>query len=154
MSKHEMIEKRTEEFLIPIVEQEGIEIYDVEYLKEGTIWYLRVYLMKPDGITIQDCEKVSRAMSEILDVEDYIEEAYVFEVSSPGLGRTLKKDKHLAMSVGEEVEIRTYKAINKQKEFIGILEDFDKEKIVINIENDTVEFLRADIALIRLALDF
>ncbi len=154
LSKREIIEKKTEELLLPIVSEEELEIYDVEYVKEGTTWYLRAYIMKPDGVTIQDCEKVSRAMSEILDVEDYIEDAYIFEVSSPGLGRTLKKDKHLAMSIGEEVEIRTYKAINKQKEFVGILEDFDKEKVVITINDDTVEFLRADIALIRLALDF
>jgi ribosome maturation factor RimP len=154
LSKREIIEKKTEELLLPIVEQEEIEIYDVEYVREATIWYLRVFLMKPEGVTIQDCEKVSRAMSEILDELDYIEEAFIFEVSSPGLGRTLKKDKHLAMSIGEEVEIRTYKAINKQKEFIGTLEEFDKEKIVIKIENDTVEFQRTDIALIRLTLDF
>ena len=154
LSKREMIEKKTEELLLPIVEQEQIEIYDVEYVKEGATWYLRAFIMKPEGITIQDCEKVSRAMSEVLDEKDYIEEAFIFEVSSPGLGRALKKDKHLLLSIGEEVEVRTYKAIDKQKEFRGILEKFDNERITININNDAIEFQRADVALIRLALDF
>lgn len=154
MSKREMIEQKTEELLLPIVEKEEIEIYDVEYVKEGSTWYLRAYITKPEGVSINDCELVSRAMSEKLDEEDYIDEAFIFEVSSPGLGRALKKDKHLSYSIGEEVEIRTYRAIEKQKEFTGILEAFDKETITISIEEETVVFQRADIALIRLALDF
>ena len=149
-----MIEQKTEELLLPIVEKEEIEIYDVEYVKEGSTWYLRAYITKPEGVSINDCELVSRAMSEKLDEEDYIDEAFSCEVSSPGLGRTLKKDKHLSYSIGEEVEIRTYRAIEKQKEFTGILEAFDKDTITISIEEETVVFQRADIALIRLALDF
>lgn len=154
MSRREIIEQKTEELLLPIVKSEDIEIYDVEYVKEGTTWYLRAYITKPEGITIEDCEKVSRAMSEKLDEEDYVDESFIFEVSSPGLGRSLKKDKHLEYSIGEEVEIRTYRAIEKQKEFTGILEAFDKETITISIDEETVVFQRADIALIRLALDF
>ncbi len=154
MSRREAIEKKTEEILIPIVAAEGLGVYDVEYVKEGSEWYLRVYLMKEDGVTIEDCEKVSRQMSVKLDEEDYIEESFIFEVSSPGLGRTLKKDKHLEMSIGEEVEIRTYRAINKTKEFVGILEGFDKDTVTIQTEDETIEFQRTDIALIRLALDF
>lgn len=154
MSRRDIIEQKTEELLLPIVEKEDIQIYDVEYVKEGTTWYLRAYITKPEGISINDCELVSRAMSEKLDEEDYIEESFIFEVSSPGLGRPLKKDKHLEYSIGEEVEIRTYRAIEKQKEFTGILEEFDKETVTISIEEETVVFQRADIALIRLALDF
>ena len=105
MSKRETYETRTEQLLVPIVEKYGVEIYDVEYVKEGSDWYLRAYIDKPEGVNINDCENVSRALSDVLDTEDYIEDAYILEVSSPGLGRTLKKDKHLAKSIGQEVEI-------------------------------------------------
>lgn len=154
MSKRGSYEARTEELLRPVVEAGGMEIYDVEYEKEGSDWYLRIYIDKPDGITINDCELVSREMSEILDREDFIEDAYIFEVSSPGLGRTLKKDKHLEKSLGEAVDIKTYKPIDKQKEFAGILTAFDKETITIEIEEQQKVFARTDVALVRLAFDF
>ncbi len=154
MSKRETIEARVEAILTPLVMENDISVYDVEYVKEASDWYLRIYITKPEGITIQDCEKISRAMSEKLDELDFIEEAYIFEVSSPGLGRTLKKDKHFLMSIGEEVEIKTYKPIQKQREFTGILESFDNESIIIKSSEEQIKFQRADIALIRLALDF
>ena len=100
MSKRETYETRTEQLLVPIVEKYGVEIYDVEYVKEGSDWYLRAYIDKPEGVNINDCENVSRALSDVLDTEDYIEDAYILEVSSPGLGRTLKKDRHLEKSLG------------------------------------------------------
>ncbi len=155
MSKRENYEERFEKILLPITEDAGVEIYDVEYVKEGSDWYLRAYIDKKGGVTIEDCEKVSRAVSEAVDREDFIPDAYILEVSSPGLGRALKKDKHLARSMGEEVEIRTYKPIEKQKEFSGILRDFDAESITIEPEEGTnIKFARSDVALIRLALDF
>ena len=155
MSKRENYEERFEKILLPITEDAGVEIYDVEYVKEGSDWYLRAYIDKKGGVTIEDCEKVSRAVSEAVDREDFIPDAYILEVSSPGLGRALKKDKHLARSRGEEVEIRTYKPIEKQKEFSGILRDFDAESITIEPEEGTnIKFARSDVALIRLALDF
>ncbi len=155
MSKRENYEERFEKILLPITEDAGVEIYDVEYVKEGSDWYLRAYIDKGGGVTIEDCEKVSRAVSEAMDREDFIPDAYILEVSSPGLGRALKKDKHLARSMGEEVEIRTYKPIEKQKEFSGILRDFDAESITIEPEEGTnIKFARSDVALIRLALDF
>ena len=95
MSKGRTIETRTEEVLAPIAEANGVEIYDVEYVKEGSDWYLRAYIDKPEGVNILDCENVSRALSDKLDEEDFIDDAYILEVSSPGLGRTLKNDKHL-----------------------------------------------------------
>ena len=95
MSRREDYEKRTEELLMPIVAKNGVEIYDVEYVKEGSDWYLRAYIDKPEGVSIIDCENVSRELSDVLDKEDFIPDAYILEVSSPGLGRTLKKDKHL-----------------------------------------------------------
>ena len=154
MSKRETYETRTEQLLMPIVEKYGVEIYDVEYVKEGSDWYLRAYIDKPEGVNINDCENVSRVLSDVLDTEDYIEDAYILEVSSPGLGRTLKKDRHLEKSLGEEVEIRTYKPIDKQKEFSGILKAYDKDTVTIEEDSEERVFARADIALIRLALDF
>lgn len=154
MSKRETYETRTEQLLTPIAEQYGVEIYDVEYVKEGSEWYLRAYIDKPEGVTINDCELVSRALSDALDVEDYIADAYILEVSSPGLGRTLKKDRHLEKSLGEEVEIRTYKPIDKRKEFGGILKAFDAGTVTIEDETGERVFNRTEIALIRLALDF
>ncbi|MBQ7954432.1 MAG: ribosome maturation factor RimP [Lachnospiraceae bacterium] len=159
MAKRETYETRTEELLAPIVETYGVEIYDVEYVKEGSEWYLRAYIDKPEGVNIIDCENVSRALSDALDKEDFIAEAYILEVSSPGLGRTLKKDKHLEKSIGQEVEIKLYKPIDKCKEYSGILQRFDADSIVILQEDAAAEdkeimFKRADIALIRLALDF
>ena len=155
MSKREDYEARFEKILLPSTEEYDLEIYDVEYVKEGSDWYLRAYIDKEGGVTIEDCEKVSRAVSEVMDKEDFIPDAYILEVSSPGLGRALKKDKHLAKSIGAEVEIKTYKPIEKQKEFSGILKEYDEESITIGQEEGTnMKFARSDIALIRLALDF
>lgn len=155
MSKRESYEQQTEALLLPIIEQHGFELVDVEYVKEGGTWYLRAYIDKPGGITVDDCEIVSRAFSDILDEKDYIDDTYIFEVSSPGLGRPLKKEKDFQRSIGEEVEIRTYRAIDRQKEFIGILVEFDKDTVTIEYEDETTQrFDRADIALIRLALHF
>lgn len=154
MSKRENYEARTEEYLTPIVEEIECSVYDVEYVKEGTEWYLRAYIDKPEGVNINDCEHVSRAMSEILDREDYIQDGYIFEVSSPGLGRTLKKDKHFEKSIGEEVEVKLYKAVDKQKEFTGILKAFDKDTITIEMNEEDRVIAKSEIALVRLALDF
>ena len=155
MSKKEMYEQKTEEILLPIVEEYGFELVDVEYVKEAGTWYLRAYIDKPGGITVDDCEVVSRQFSDILDEKDYIEDAYIFEVSSPGLGRPLKKEKDFKRSMGEEVEIRTYRAIDRQKEFTGILKAYDNDTVTIAYEDDTEQiFNKSDIALIRLALDF
>ena len=155
MSKRETYEQQTEELLLPIIESHGFELVDMEYVKEGGNWYLRAYIDKPGGITVDDCEVVSRTFSDILDEKDYIEDSYIFEVSSPGLGRPLKKEKDFQRSIGEEVEIRTYRAIDRQKEFIGILTEYDKDTVTIEYEDETTQvFDRSDIALIRLALHF
>lgn len=155
MSKREQYEQQTEELILPIIENNGFELVDVEYVKEAGTWYLRAYIDKPGGITVDDCEMVSRAFSDILDEKDYIEDTYIFEVSSPGLGRPLKKEKDFVRSIGEEVEIRTYRAIDRQKEFIGILIEFDKDTVTIEYEDETTQlFERSNIALIRLALHF
>ena len=155
MSVREQYEQKAEAMAQPIIDQFGFELVDVEYVKEGSTWYLRAYIDKPGGIMVDDCEVVSRELSDILDEKDFIDEAYILEVSSPGLGRPLKKEKDFARSLGEEVEVRTYRAIDRQKEFIGILKDYDKDTVTIEYEDgETMTFDKADIALIRLAFDF
>lgn len=155
MSKKETYEQKAEELLLPLVREHQFELVDVEYVREAGNWYLRAYIDKAGGITVDDCEVISRAFGDLLDEHDFIEESYILEVSSPGLGRPLKKDKDFARSIGEEVEVRTFRPVQHQKEFTGILKAYDKEKIVIELENEeSMEFQRADIALVRLAFDF
>ena len=154
MSKKEGYEKQTEEILLPIIEENGFELVDVEYVKEGSEYYLRAYIDKPGGINVLDCELVSRALSEKLDAKDYIEGSYILEVSSPGLLRPIKKDKDFERNLNKEVEINLYKPIDKEKHYRGILKEYNEEKIVLEIDSEDKEFIRADIALIRPAFDF
>lgn len=155
MTKRETYEARTEAFLLPLLEQHQFELVDVEYVKEAGSWYLRAYIDKEGGITVDDCETISRTLSDWLDKEDFIEDSYILEVSSPGLGRPLKKDKDFARSLGAEVELRLYKAREKQKEFTGILKAYDKDTVTILLEDEReMVFERTELALIRLAFDF
>lgn len=155
MTKREEYEKETEVLLLPILEENQFELVDVEYVKEGENWFLRAYIDKPGGITINDCELVSRKLSDKLDEKDFIPDSYILEVSSPGLGRQLKKERDFKRSIGEAVEIKLYKAINKRKEFDGILKDFNETTLYLEQEDHSVlEFLRSNIAIVRLAVDF
>lgn len=154
MTKRETYEAKTEALLQPLVDEQGFELVDVEYVKEAGNWYLRAYIDKPGGIAVDDCEVISRALSDKLDEEDYIEESYILEVSSPGLGRPLKKEKDFARSIGKEVEVRTFRAIDGQKEFTGVLKEYSKDDFTIMTESDEMTFKRADTALVRLAFDF
>lgn len=147
-------ESRTEELLVPITAQFGVSIYDVEFVKEGSDYYLRAYIDKPEGVTIDDCENVSRALSDELDKQDYISEAYILEVSSPGLGRTLKKERHFLNSLGEEIEIKTYKPIGKDKEFVGILKAYNSGDIVVDMDGEEKTFTKDMLANVRLTIDF
>lgn len=155
MSKREDFEQRTEELLIPILEKYEFELVDVEYVKEAGTWYLRAYIDKPGGIAINECEVVSRELSDLLDQKDFIDDSYILEVSSPGLGRPLKKERDFARSIGAEVEIRTYRMVEGRKEFTGVLEEYDSESVTVSYEDGTKQnFDRKEIALIRLAFDF
>ena len=183
MTKRESYEARTEELLTPIADENHVEIYDVEYVKEGSDWYLRCYIDKEEGVSINDCEAVSRALSDELDRTDFIEDAYILEVSSPGLGRQLKKDKHLLKSLSCQVDIKCYRPVNGAKDFTGILKAFDENTLTIEIcdnqkpkgrgtkkgavKDSTVKdsaledaakadmvLNRKDIATVKLALDF
>ena len=155
MAKREEYEQKTEKLLEPILKENNFELYDVEFVKEAGTFYLRAFIDKEGGININDCELVSRRLSELLDEKDFIPDAYILEVSSPGLGRALKKDKHFEKSIGEEVEVKLFKAIDKQKEFVGYLESYNDDVIVISDEQENeMEFERTNIASVRLVVHF
>ena len=150
MSRKE-IESRTEQLLEPIAAGEGVSIYDVEYVKEGSDYYLRAYIDKEGGVTIDDCEAVSRVLNDVLDKEDYIDEAYILEVSSPGLTRKLSKPRHYLNSLGNEVEIKTFKPIDGNKEFTGTLTQYDEGVITIDSEGNKLNFKEEDVSTAKLA---
>lgn len=155
MSRREEYETKTEALLQPIVDEKGFELVDVEYVKEGSNWYLRAFIDKAGGITINDLEAVSRKLSDLLDEEDFISDAYILEVSSPGLGRPLKKDKDFDRSIGEEIEIHLYRAIDGKKQYVGLLKSYDKEKITIEDEDGSeINIDRVNVSLVRLTIDF
>ena len=155
MAKKESYESRVEAFLLPLMEENHFELVDVEYVKEAGTWYLRAYIDKEGGIAVDDCEVISRQLRDWLDKEDFISESYILEVSSPGLGRPLKKEKDYVRSMGKEVEVRLYKAIDRQKEFTGILSAYDDKTVTLSMEDGSTQtFEKAGIALIRLAFDF
>ncbi len=154
MSNAKLYEEKTEALIQPLLEERGFELVDVEYVKEGSDYYLRVYIDKEGGITIDDCVDVSRAFNEILDREDYISDAYIFEVSSPGLDRPLKKEKDFARSIGERVLVKTYQKIDKAKEFYGILKAYDDSTVTIEGEKGEMVIERKNISIVRLAYEF
>ncbi|MBQ8147603.1 MAG: ribosome maturation factor RimP [Lachnospiraceae bacterium] len=148
------VEQRCEALVQPILDENHFELWDVEYVKEGANYYLRVYADKEGGITIDDCVTISRALEAKLDEDDFIQEAYILEVSSPGLGRPLKRERDFLRSIGAEVDVKLYQALNGQKEFTGILKEYKDEQILLELEDGELELKRSDIALIRLAFDF
>ena len=154
LAKHAEIEERTEALVLPIIEEHHFELVDVEYVKEGADWYLRVYADKEGGINIDDCVLFSRALEAKLDAEDFIEDAYILEVSSPGLGRPLKKEKDYLRSIGKSIDIKLYQAKEKQKEFTGILKEYSNGHIILTIDEEDITFETKGIAMARLSLDF
>lgn len=152
MGRSESYEAKTEQLIQPLIDANNFELVDVEFVKEGSDWYLKVYIDKDGGITVDDCELISRAFNEILDREDYISEQYIFEVSSPGLMRPLKKEKDYKRSVGKLIDIKLYKPVDKCKEFTGVLDSYDKDTVTIKMDDDTQKtFDRSNLAMIRLA---
>ena len=154
MKKSEIV-ARVEEMVTAITDEKGFETVDVEYVKEAGQFYLRVYIDKEGGISLNECEEVSRELSPKLDENDFIEENYYLEVSSPGIDRALKRDKEFVKYKGRDVEIKLYKAIDGVKQFEGELVGLDEENnIVVIINNEEVKFNRKDVARIRLAIKF
>ena len=154
MGKREDYEARTEQLILPLTERLGLELVDVEYVKEGSDYFLRAYIDKEGGVTIDDCEAVSRPLSDLLDEVDFIPDAYILEVSSPGLGRQLKKEKDFIRSIGKEVDVKLYKAVEKRKEFSGVLLENDSDAIVIDEDGKELKFMKKDISLVRLTVHF
>ena len=141
------IEEKVEQLVKGPIETLGYSLYDVEYVKEGPNYYLRIYIDSQKGIDLNDCEKVSNQINEILDKEDYIKEQYFLEVSSPGIERILRKDEHLEQNIGKEVEVKLFKKdVNGNKNYKGILEKFNTETITIK---DNIEIERKNIAQIK-----
>lgn len=154
MKSKENYEERTEKLLDPIVESLGFKTVDVEYVKEGPDYYLRAYIDKEGGITVDDCEKVSRKLEELLDAEDFIPNAYILEVSSPGLGRQLKKEKHYLANIGEQVDVKLYESVDKVKEFTGILKAYENEEFEFELKEKTLKIPLSSVAKINLHFDF
>ena len=154
MSKRTDIEARTEKLLEPIMEENRFEMVDVEYVKEGGNYYLRAYIDKENGITIDDCELVSRALEAKLDEEDFIDDACILEISSPGLGRALKKGRDLQRSIGKEVDVKLFSAVDGQKALTGILAAWNDTEITLDLEGEETVLKRDNIAQIRLSFTF
>lgn len=143
------IEEKVENLLESTINNLGYELYDVEYAKEGKDYFLRIFIDKETGIDLNDCEKVNDGINDLLDQADYIKEQYFLEVSSPGIERILRKDKHLESNIGALLEVKLFKAIEKQKTIQGILNSFDKEKIILTTEEKDIEISRKDISVIK-----
>ncbi len=144
------IESKVEILLKPIITNLGYDLYDVRYEKEGKDYYLRIIIDKPEGIDINDCETVNNAINDILDEADYIKDQYFLEVSSPGLERVLRKDKHFISQIGNEISVKLFKPIEKKKEFIGILENFNEtDGITLKVDNTTMKIDLKDIAVAK-----
>ena len=155
MTRADSYTKKVENWLLPVLEPLGFELVDVEYVKEAGTWYLRVYIDKEGGISVDDCETVSRRLDKWLDDEDFISDSYILEVSSPGLGRPLKKEKDYVRNEGCSVEVHLYKAKDGEKDFEGILRSWDEETVTIAVsEEQEITFRKTEIALIRQAIEF
>ena len=164
MARREEYEAKAEALIKPIIEANHFELVDVEYVKEGSSWYLRAYIDKDGGITVDDCELVSRAFSDLLDKEDFIEDAYILEVSSPGLLRPFKKPRDFIRNIGEDVEVKLFSPVTweekgkkySDKEFVGVLKEYNEEttQVVITMDSVQLSFPQKDIALIRKSIDF
>ena len=154
MTKRESYEQKTLDLVTKVTEPLGISVYDVEYVKEGSSWYLRVYIEKEGGVTVNYCEAVHRPLSESLDREDFISDAYILEVSSLGLGRPLKKDKDFQRNIGQDVEIHLYKKVGEFKDYIGTLLSFDKDTVTVNTDDTEMTFDRKNLAKINEYIDW
>lgn len=148
------IESKVQELIEKEITDLGYELYDVEYLKEGRDFYLRIYINSKEGIGIEDCEKVNNVIDPILDEKDFIKEQYFLEVSSPGLERVLRKEKHFLSQIGNEVSVKLFKPINKQKELVGILQEYNNDEIVLKQENELIKISLKDIALIKTTFEW
>ena len=147
------LEKKIFEELEPIINGLNISLYDVIYEKEGKDFYLRIFIEKDGGVDISDCENVNNAINDILDEKDFIQGHYYLEVSSAGLEKTLRLDKHFENNIGNKIQISLYKPINNSKNVIGILKDYDDEKVIVE-SDEIIEINKNDISLIKTVFDW
>ncbi|MBU5463803.1 ribosome maturation factor RimP [Anaerotignum sp. MSJ-24] len=149
-------EKRIEELIQPTVTEMGYELVDVEFVKEGPNWYLRIFIDKEGGVTIDDCEAVSKTLEKIFDEKDPIEQAYFLEISSPGIDRPLKKKEDFIKYNGEMVDVKLYKPYEGSKEYTGKLVGYDENDgtVTIEVDDKNIAFTKKEIAGIRLAVIF
>lgn len=148
------IEEKVENLVANTIQELGYELYDVHYIKEGKDYFLRIFIDKPEGINLEDCEKVSDSVNSLLDEADYIKEQYFLEVSSPGIERILRKKKHLQDNIGNNVEVRMFKPINRKKILQGILKQFSQNSITINHEGEDIIIERKNISVIKTIFDW
>jgi len=148
------IEEKVENLIENKVQELGYSLYDVEYVKEGKDYYLRIYIESEKGISLDDCELVSNNITELLDKEDYIKEQYFLEVSSTGVEKVLKKDKHLQSNLGVNVQVKLFKPFNGQKQYEGILKDFDEDNVIIETASEEIKIDRQNIGQIKTIFDW
>lgn len=153
------IEERVEALIKNKIQDLGYNLYDVQYVKEGQNYFLRVFIEKPNGsIDLNDCEKVNDGINDLLDTADYIKDQYFLEVSSTGVEKILRKDQHLEDNIGNKVQISLFKPIDvankKQKEIVGTLKEFDNDKIVVEAEEKEIEVERKNISQIKIFFDW
>ena len=148
------ITDQVRQFSEPVVHQQGCTLWDVEYVREGGEWFLRLYIDKEGGVDINDCEAVSRAVDPILDEQDPIPDSYHFEVSSAGLERALKRPEHLTLSMRKPVTVRLYRPLDGSKEFTGVLTGYDGGRVSIDTASGPRTFEKNEVALVRLYVEF
>ena len=144
------IEEKVTNLVEPIIEKIGYELYDVEYAKEGKNYFLRIFIDSEKGIDLNDCEKVNDAITDILDTENYIKDQYFLEISSPGIERILRKDKHLEKNIGTDINVKLFKKDeNGKKEYLGKLKEYNQNEIVIEQEEKEIKIERKNISQIK-----
>lgn len=148
-------EQKVYDLIRPITDELGYFLWDVCYEKEGAMWYLRVFIDQDEGIGIEDCERATAPISDILDEKDPISQSYMLEVGSAGLERELVKEEHFEVCIGDTVRLRFFKAVDGEKEIIAELKGADREGITVILENgDEKTYSLSDIACVKLYLDF
>lgn len=148
------IEEKVEDLITNQIQTLGYNLYDVEYVKEGKDYFLRIFIDKDTGISLDDCEKVSNAINDILDKADFIKEQYFLEVSSTGVERVLKKDKHLKNNIGVRVQVKLFKQLNGKKQYEGVLQDFDDTNIILETSSQILKIERQNIGQIKTIFDW
>lgn len=148
------IETKVTVLLEDIITNLGYDLYDVYYVKEGPDYFLRIVIDNEEGINLDDCEKVNNAINDVLDEADYIKDQYFLEVSSPGLERVLRKDKHFQSQIGNEIVLKLFKAIDKQKEIQGVLKEYNDNNLVIETENKILIIEKNNISVAKTVFEW